>query len=89
MLVYLKQNSPFYYDIRIDIDNTSDEVLDLTEDTDQEIPTCGELNEQGENPLDSNLLNSGETMLISQVPTSEKISIAPGEGKKTKFDTAR
>ena len=81
-LVYLKQNNPFYHDIRIDIDNISDELLDLTEDTDQEIPICIESNEEGENPLDSYLLNSEETMLISQVPTSEEISIAPDEGKK-------
>ena len=32
--------------------------------------------------LDSYLSNSEETMLISQVPTSQKISIAPGERKK-------
>ena len=81
-LVYLKQNNLFCYDIRIDIDNISDELLDLTEDIDQEIPGCVESNEEGENPLDSYLLNSKETMLISQVPTSEKISIAPGEVKK-------
>ena len=32
--------------------------------------------------LDSYLLNSEKTMLISQMATSEKISIAPGERKK-------
>ena len=37
---------------------------------------------KAQNPLDSYLLNSEETILISQVPTSEEISIAPGEGKK-------
>ena len=79
---YLKQNNPFYHDIRIDIDNISDELLDLTEDTDQEIAICVELNEEGENPLNSYLLNSEETMLISQMPISEKISIALDEGKK-------
>ena len=82
VLMYLKQDNPFYRDIRIDIDSISDELLDLTEDTDQEIPICTESNEEGENPLDSYLLNSEETMLISQVPTSEEISIAPGEGEK-------
>ena len=80
--MYLKQNNLFYHDVRIDTDNTTDELLDLTEDTDQEILICVESNEQGENHLDSNLLNSGETMLISQVPTSEKITITPGERKK-------
>ena len=33
-LVYLKQNNPFYHDIRIEIDNISNELLDLTEDMD-------------------------------------------------------
>ena len=33
-LVYLKQNNLFYHDIGIDINNTSDELLNLTEDTD-------------------------------------------------------
>ena len=82
ILMLLKQNNPFYHDKRIDIDNISDELLDLTEDRDQEIPMCVESNEEGENSLDSYLFNSEETMLISQVPTSEQISIAPLEGKK-------
>ena len=41
-LLYLKQNNPFYHDIRIDTDNISDELFELTEDTDQEIPICFE-----------------------------------------------
>ena len=48
VLVYLKQNNPIYHDIRIDIDNISDELLDLTEEIDQEILICVESNEQGE-----------------------------------------
>ena len=47
-LVYLKQNNPIYHDIRIDIDNISDELLDLTEEIDQEILICVESNEEGE-----------------------------------------
>ena len=58
------------------------EWLDLTEGREQEVPVCAESNEEGENPLDSYRLNSEETMLISQVPTSEEISISPGEEKK-------
>ena len=80
-LVHLKQNNPFYHDIRIDIDNISDELLDLTEDINKEIPICIESNEEGQNPLDSYLLNSEETMPISQMPISEEISIVPGERK--------
>ena len=43
---------------------------------------CAESNEEDENQLDSYLLNSEEEMLISQVPTSEEISIALAEGTK-------
>ena len=66
----------------IDIDLFSNELLDLTEGIDKEIPIFVESNEQYENPLDNYQLNSEETILISQIPTSEEITIAPGEGKK-------
>ena len=81
-LAWLKQNKSFYHYIRVEINNISDELLDLTEDVDQADPICGESNEDVENPLDSYLLNSEETVLISQVPISEEIRIAPGEGEK-------
>ena len=44
VLLYLKQNNYFHDDIGIDIDNISNELLDLTEEIDQEIPICVELN---------------------------------------------
>ena len=66
----------------IDIDLFSNELLDLTEGIDKEIPIFVKSNEQYENPLDNYQLNSEETILISQIPTSEEITIAPGEGKK-------
>ena len=66
----------------IDIDLFSNELLDLTEGIDKEIPIFVESNEQYENPLDNYQLNSEETILISQIPTSKEITIAPGEGKK-------
>ena len=66
----------------IDIDLFSNELLDLTEGIDKEIPIFVESNEQYENPLDNYQLNSEETILISQIPTSEEITIAPGEGKR-------
>ena len=43
-LLYLKQNKYFHDDIGTDIDNISNELLDLTEEIDQEIPICVELN---------------------------------------------
>ena len=57
--MYLKQNNPFYHDVRNNIDHISDELLDLTE----EILICAGSNEEDENPLDSYQLNSEETML--------------------------
>ena len=54
----------------------------MIEVIDQDIKICFESIEEGKNPLYSYWLNPEETMLISQVPTSEEISIAPGEGKK-------
>ena len=82
-LLYLKQNNPFYHDIRIDIDNFSDDLQpNQAEDSDQEIPICVQSNKEGENPLDSYLWNSEEKMLTSLVPTLEEISISTGEGKK-------
>ena len=81
-LLYLKQNNRFYHDIRIDIDNISDDLLDLTEDSDQEIPIWVHSNKKGKNPLDSYLWNSEEKMLTSLVPKLEEISISTGEGEK-------
>lgn len=81
-LVSLNQNNPFYQNIKIDIDNISDELPDLTEDIDRKIPICVESNEEGENSLYSYILNPEKTILISQMPTSEKISITLGQGKK-------
>ena len=43
---------------------------------------CVESNEEGENSVDSYLLNSKETMLISQLAILEGISIPQVEGKK-------
>ena len=45
-------------------------------------PICVESNEEGENPLQSYLLNSEEIILISQVPTSEEIRKKPSEEAK-------
>ena len=45
-------------------------------------PICVESNEEGENPLHSYLLNSEETILTSQVPTSEEIRKKPSEEAK-------
>lgn len=81
-LVSLNQNNPFYQNIKIDIDNISDELPDLAEDIDRKIPICVESNEEGENSLYSYILNPENTILISQMSTSEKISITLGQGKK-------
>ena len=85
-LVYLKQNYPFWHDIRIEIGNISDKLLDFTEETDEEVPICVEPNEEGENPLHSYLLNS-EEIIPSQVPTSKEIRKRPR--KEAKFDATR
>ena len=52
-LLHLKQNKYFHDDIGTDIDNISNELLDLTEEIDQEIPVCVELNGEAKNPLSS------------------------------------
>ena len=38
--------------------------------------------EENQNPLDLHRFNSQETIMISNSPTSEELSIAPGEGKQ-------
>ena len=38
--------------------------------------------EENENPLDAHRLGAHETTLISNMPQSEELTIAPGEGKQ-------
>ena len=86
-LKYLKENNPLYRDIRIDVNNISNELTEMT-DTIQNNKQSSSLNNKDpcdgleeENPLDSYRFNSQETMFVPTT-SSEEISLAPGEGKQ-------
>ena len=89
-LQYLKQNNDLYHDILIDIDEISDDLINLSEKDENESEiaeppeikfiddnNCLEINED---PLDQYRLNGPETLLIPDKPP-EQISIAPGENQ--------
>lgn len=77
--MYLKQSNPFYLDTRIDIDNILDELLDLTEYIDQEIPIFVEWSEEGENPLDIEFRKNNANISGVNIRWNQHCS---GEGKK-------
>ena len=86
-LQYLKSNNPLYHDVIIDIGLIPENLLSLTEPIDIPIEIDAEndilddnLLEVSENPLDNDRLGATETMLISNVPQPENVTIAPGEG---------
>lgn len=87
LLLYLKKNNFLYHDIQIDVDRIPAALTNISEPPEEEIEENGQFSlhtgdilEENENPLDSQRLPANETMLISNVPMTEDISIAPGEG---------
>ena len=79
----MKENNTLYSDIGIAIENIPNNLLSLSDERDNlENQQISDTSEEDENPLDLLRFNSQETMFVSNVPTPEEISIAPGEGKQ-------
>ena len=74
------QNNALYSDIEIVLDNIPSEILSLSaeNENDKTLETSDCL-EGDQNPLDFHRFNSQETIMISNLPTSEELSIAPGQ----------
>ena len=84
-LEYLKSNNPLYHDIVIDIGQIPANLLSLIEPIDIPIEIEIENNiskqcdlEDSDNPLDNDRLGATETMLLSNMPQPENMTIAPG-----------
>ena len=81
-LLYLRQNNALYNDIEIILDNIPSDLLSLSaENENDKTVERSDCLEEDQNPLDLHRFNSQETIMISNSPTSEELSIAPGEGK--------
>ena len=84
-LTYLKDNNHLYSDIVIDVSQIPSSLLSLTEpvdNSDHDVDDIGNQIDERENPLDAHRLGAHETTLISDMPQSEVLTIAPGEGKQ-------
>ena len=82
-LTYLKDNNHLYSDIVIDVGQIPSSLLSLTEPVDNSDHDVDDSQiEENENPLDAHRLGAYETTLISNMPQSEELTIAPGEGKQ-------
>ncbi|XP_057310099.1 uncharacterized protein LOC130648095 [Hydractinia symbiolongicarpus] len=82
-LLYLKQNNPLYSDITIDENLIPSSLVDLRDPVETECTSESNDHEleEVENPLNANRFNANESMMLSNVPQAEDISIAPGEGE--------
>ena len=81
----LKDNNHLYSEIVIDVGQIPSSLLSLTEpvdNSDHDVDDIGSQIEEKENPLDAHKLGAHETTLISNIPQSEELTIAPGEGKQ-------
>ena len=84
-LAYLKDNNHLYSDIVIDVSQIPSSLLSLTEpvdNSDHDVDDIDSQIDERENPLDAHRLGAHETTLISNMPQSEELTIAPGEGKQ-------
>ena len=84
-LTYLKDNNHLYSDIVIDVGQIPSILLSLTEPVDNydhDVDDIGSQIEENENPLDAHRLSAHGTTLISNMPHSEELTIAPGESKQ-------
>ena len=82
-LLYLRQNNALYNDIEIILDNLPSDLLSLSaeNENDKKLERSDCL-EEDQNPLDLHRFNSEETIMKPNSPTSEELSIAPGEQKQ-------
>ena len=76
-----------YNDIVIDIGQNPAKLLSLTEPVETSnhetvIDDAATQIEENENPLEAHRLGAHETILISNMPQSEELISAPGEGKQ-------
>ena len=86
----MKINNPLYSDIQIDVGQIPEYLLSLAEPIDIPIEVEQEINlldgntvpEDTDNPLDNDRLRAVETMLLSNIPETEYLIIAPGEGRQ-------
>ena len=82
-LLYLRQNNALYSVIEIALDNIPSNLLSLSaENENDKALEKSDCLEEDQNPLDIHRFTSQETIMISNSPTSEELSIAPGEGKQ-------
>ena len=82
-LLYLRQNNALYSDIEIVLDNIPSDLLSLSaENENDKVLERSDCLEEDQNPLDFHRFSSQETIMISNSPTSEELSIAPGEIKQ-------
>ena len=81
--LHLRQNNALYSDIEIVLDNIPSHLLSLSAENEND-KTLGRSDclEEDQNPLDFDRFISQETIMISNSPTSEELSRAPGEEKQ-------
>ena len=84
-LTYLKDNNHFFSDIVIDVGQILRRLLSLPEpldNSDHDVGAIGSQSEEKQKPLDAHRLGAHKTTLVSNMPQSEQLKIAPGEGKQ-------
>ena len=57
-------------------------MTEPVDNSDHDVDDIGSQIDERENPLDAHRLGAHETTLISNMPQSEELTIAPGEGKQ-------
>ena len=75
-------------DIVIAVGQIPNSLLSLTEPVDNsynDVDDIGSQIEEKENPLDAHMLGAHETTLISNMPQSEELTIAPVECKQPMY----
>ena len=81
--LHLRQNNALYSDIEIVLDNIPSDLLSLSaENENDKTLERSDCLEEDQNPLDFDRFISQETIMISNSPTSEELSRAPGEEKQ-------
>ena len=81
--MHLRENNALYSDVETILHNIPSDLLSLSaENENDKTLQRSDCLEENQNPLDLHRFNSQETIMISNSPTLEELSIAPGEGKQ-------
>ena len=81
--MHLRENNALYSDVETILHNIPSDLLSLSaENENDKTLKRSDCLEEDQEPLDFHRFNSQETIMISNSPTSEELSIASGEAKQ-------